>query len=282
MSGASRACWLAAVVSLAPMATATAFAEDQSSVKVAGIVLKWLRGDKEANYSRAEPMIREAAKNGAQIVCTTECFLDGYAIADKTIPLDVYRGLGERIPEGPYCRKLAALAKELQIHLIAGMTEAEGDLRYNAAVIFGPSGEVAGKYRKQMLDHEIIRNTPGNESLVHRTPFGPLGLMICADRRYADVVKTFGDNGARFLICPSGGMFGPNNNDPLVQARSKENQLPIIFVHPAKFLVTSADGSIHESTTLGDSLLISRDEVGGAKDLNKVFYFDLPLADVKR
>jgi predicted amidohydrolase len=48
-------------------------------VKVAGIVLKWVRGDKEANYRRAEPMIRKAALRGAKIICTTECFLDGYA-----------------------------------------------------------------------------------------------------------------------------------------------------------------------------------------------------------
>jgi len=64
------------------------------SVHVAGIVLKWIRGNKEANFRRAEPMIRQAAADGAKIVCTTECFLDGYAIADKSIPLDTYRALG--------------------------------------------------------------------------------------------------------------------------------------------------------------------------------------------
>ena len=58
------------------------------TVRVAGIVLKWIRGDKEANWRRAEPMIREAAANGARIVVTTECFLDGYAIADKSIPIE--------------------------------------------------------------------------------------------------------------------------------------------------------------------------------------------------
>lgn len=46
-----------------------------NTVRVAGIVLRWLRGDKEANYRRVEPLIREAAAYGAQIVCTTECFL---------------------------------------------------------------------------------------------------------------------------------------------------------------------------------------------------------------
>jgi predicted amidohydrolase len=252
-------------------------AEEQKHVRVAGIVLKWLRGDKEANYRRAEPMIREAAAGGAQIVCTTECFLDGYAIADKSIPLEDYRALGEAIPGGPYYSKLAALASELKVHLIAGMAEADGDKRYNTAAVIGPDGVLVGKYRKQMLDHEIVRNTPGNESSVHATPFGQIGIMICADRRFPGVVKNFRDRGAEFLICPSGGMFGSQNNDPLLQARSRENHVPIVFVHPAKFLVTNPDGTIHESTTLGDSLLISSDEMGGKKDQNKVFYFDLPL-----
>ena len=67
-----------------------AASESSKNVRVAGIVLKWIRGDKEANLRRIEPLIREAAANGAKIVCTTECFLDGYAIADKSLPLADY------------------------------------------------------------------------------------------------------------------------------------------------------------------------------------------------
>ena len=89
------------------------------TVRVAGVVLKWVRGNKAANYRRAELVIREAAAGGAKIVCATECFLDGYAIADKSIPLDTYRALGENIPDGPYFQKLARLASELQVYLIA-------------------------------------------------------------------------------------------------------------------------------------------------------------------
>src|SRR5262245_38903935 len=100
----------------AATAKAMGTANATGTVKTAGIVLKWVRGDKEANYRRALPLIREAAKNGAKIVCTTECFLDGYAIADKTIPPDAYRALGEPIPTGKYYRKLAALARELKIN----------------------------------------------------------------------------------------------------------------------------------------------------------------------
>jgi gluconolactonase len=266
------------LAAISPARTADDPSAGQSKVRIAGIVLKWVRGDKEANYRRAEPLIREAARNKAQIVITTECFLDGYAIADKTIPLADYRALGEPIFTGAYFKRLTVLAAELKIHLVAGMTEADGEARYNTAVLFGPDGKLLGKYRKQKLGHETVRNTAGEHSPVHSTKFGQAAMMICADRTDADLVQRFRTNGADFLLCPSGGMFGPKNNDPIVQARSKETRLPIVFVHPAEFLVTAPDGSIVERTLLGDVLLVTREEVGGPKDENKVCYVDLPLA----
>jgi predicted amidohydrolase len=246
-------------------------------VRVAGVVLKWLRTDKSANYERAAKLITSAADGGAELVCTTECFLDGYAIKDKTIPLDQYRALGEPIPSGRYFRQLAELTDRLNIYLVAGMLESDGGHRYNTAVFLGPDGKLLGKYRKHKLEHELVRNTPGTETPVFRTPYGRVGIMICADRREPDLVKQLSEGGTSFLICPSGGMFGPKTNDPIVQARSKENNIPILFVHPAEFLVTDSHGDICARTILGDRLEISTSEVGGENDKNEVFYFDLPL-----
>ena len=259
-----------------PSAGAPAAAEG-STVRVAGIVLKWIRGDKEANLRRIEPLVREAAKRGAQIVCTTECFLDGYAIADKSIPLDTYRALGEPIPDGPSFRKLAALADELDIHLIAGLLEADDEQRFNTAVLLGPDGKLVGKYRKQKLQHELVRNTPGSESPIFVTPYGKLGLIICADRTEADIVGRICTRGADLVICPSGGMFGEKKNDPIVQARSRENQIPIVFVHPAEFLVTGPNGEVIARELVGDQLLIDPKEIDGPQDSSGVYTIDLPL-----
>lgn len=257
--------------------SARAEESSQPTVRVAGVVVKWIRGDKDANFRRVEPLIRKAAESGAKIVCTTECFLDGYAIADKSIPLETYRALGEPIPDGKYFQKLKALAQELKIHLVAGMTEAEGDQRYNTAVLIGPDGKLIGKYRKQKLQHELVRNTPGDASSVFDTPYGRMGIMICADRTNPDIVRRFRENGADFMLCPSGGMFGPKTNDHIVQARSRENSLHIVFVHPAEFLVTDPQGEIPSATVLGDSLLIPPEEAGKERDQNRIFYFDLPI-----
>jgi len=251
-------------------------------VKVAGIVLKWIRQDKEANWRRAERLIRQAAASGAQLVCTTECFLDGYAIADKSIPIDQYRQLGEPIPEGRYFRRLAALADELDLYLVAGMLEAEGKLRYNTAVLLGPDGKLIGRYHKQNLQHELVRNTPGRESPVFETPLGKIGVMICADRTESGIVRKFCSAGADFLICPSGGMFGAEKNDPIVQARSRENRKFIVFVHPTEFLVTCPDGAIGARQIVGDRLLIDSAEENGPTDQSAVSFFSLPLSDLNR
>ena len=268
---------LVMLVASVGFASAQAESHTNSTIRVAGIVLKWVRGDKEANWRRLEPMVREAAKGGARIVVTTECFLDGYAIQDKTIPLEEYRALGEPIPDGKYFQHLAALAGELKTHLVAGMSEADGDLRYNTSVLIGPDGKLLGKYRKHALEHELVRNTPGTNMPAFNTDFGRLGMMICADRKHADLVGRIVADGAEFLLCPSGGMFGPKSNDHFLQERSRENKVHIVFVHPCEFLVTGPDGAILSSTLLGDSLLVSPAELGTEKDSNRVFYFDLPI-----
>lgn len=251
-------------------------AKRETPVRVAGVVAKWVRGDKEANWDRVKVMIREAANHGADIVCTTECFLDGYAIADKGIPLEKYRKLGEPIPGGTYAKRLMALADELDIHLVAGMLEADGEDRFNTALVIAPDGSIIGKYRKQHLGHELERNTPGDKLEVFPTPYGKLGVMICADRRFPDLTKGLIDQGAGLLLCPSGGMFGEKSNDPILQARSQESKRHIVFVHPAEFLVTAPDGSIAARTILGDQLLVTPEEIDSKADNKAVFYFDVP------
>jgi len=107
-----------------------------------------------------------------------------------------------------------------------------------------------------------------------------VGLMICADRRNAELVGQLKANGAELLICPSGGMFGPKRNDPILQARSQETGLPIVFVHPAEFLVTGPGGVIDRRELLGDKLDVAPADIGTEHDSSEVYYFD--VTPVKR
>ena len=74
---------------------------DDSQLRIAGIVLKWVRGEKETNFSRFEPLVRRAARKGAEVVCSTERFMDGYGIDDKSIPPTELRASGASITATP-------------------------------------------------------------------------------------------------------------------------------------------------------------------------------------
>jgi len=248
-----------------------------ASVRVAGIVLKWVKGEKEVNYRRAEPLIREAAAHGADLVVTTECFLDGYAIRDKAIPDDAWRTLAEEIPNGSFVRRLCGLADELNIYLVAGMVERTGDRTRNTAILVAPDGRVFGKYHKQSVGHELPRNTPGDASPVFDTPFGKVGLIICADRREADIVRRIAEKGTSLIICPSGGMWGPEKNDFHLQDRSRENRVPIVFVHPCEFLVTGPDGAILDRRFVGQEMDVPAKGIGSEEDQHLVAVFYVPL-----
>jgi len=141
------------------------------------------------------------------------------------------------------------------------MSEAAGDNRYNTAVIIDPDGTLIGRYRKQAVGHEVGRNTPGIGNPVFETSYGTVGIMICAD----------------LLIIPSGGMCG-RRNDGFVRDRSRENAVPIVFVHPAEFLVTAPNGKILARALLGDQLVIDAEERDGAQDSRAVYYFDVDMA----
>jgi predicted amidohydrolase len=241
-------------------------------VRVAGIVLKWITGDREANFRRAEILIREAAGNGAKIVCTPESFLDGYAIRDASLTIEQLRAVAEPIPTGAYFRRLQKLADELDIYLIAGITELDAEAVYNSAALVGPDGQLIGTYRKKYLwIDEREKYSPGDSFPAFETSYGKIGMMICSDRRQEAAIRELAGNGAVIVFCPAGGGYG-TANDRIVSQRSREGGVPIVFVHPVEFLVTGPDGSILVTELYGSAL----DDVDRS-DPGVVRYYDVPL-----
>jgi predicted amidohydrolase len=277
----SRVSLLCIIVSMALTTIAPAVAADQhvsprggGSVRVAGIVLKWITGDREANYQRAEALIREAAGNGAKIVCTPESFLDGYAIRDSSLTVEQLRAMAEPIPSGAYFRRLQKLVDELDIYFIAAITELDADMVYNSAALVGPDGQLIGTYRKKFLwVDERGKYSPGDAFPAFETSYGKIGMMICSDRRQQAAIRELVGNGAEIVFCPGGGGYG-TKNDRIVSQRSLEGGVPIVFVHPIEFLVTGPDGSILV-TELHGSRLDDEDR----SDPGVVRYYDVQLND---
>ena len=110
--------------------------------------------DKEANTAKGERLVRQAADQGAQIVCLQELFNTIY------FPYEMdprHLDLAEPIP-GPTTDRMQELAREVGVVLVAPIYEKtiEGML-FNTAPVIGADGELLGIYRKS---HIPLVSTP--------------------------------------------------------------------------------------------------------------------------
>lgn len=242
-------------------------------VRIAGLVLQWTPGDREANMNRFEKLVREAASGGAKIVCTPESFLDGYSIRLPEMSPQEFKSIAEPIPEGRFFVRICRLSDELNIFIIAGLTEAESDTVYNAAALIGPDGKLLGVYRKNFLwSTETDRYIAGRGFPAFVTEYGRVGMMICSDRRETGAIDQLVKNGADIVFCPAGGGFG-DASDAIVCQRAREGHVPIVFVHPVEFLVAGADGQVLARSVLDQEFDCQPDD----SIVGEVRYYDVTV-----
>ena len=166
-------------------------------------------GNLEKNLTHAGELIREAAKNGADIALLPEVMDLGW-----THP-SARQSSGE-IPGGGTCLKICEMARMNNIYVCCGLAEKDGDAIYNSAVIIDNKGKVLIKHRKlNELDiaHDVYDQ--GDRLGVCKTPWGTLGLMICANATAKDHVLTRAlcHMGADVILSPSSWAVPPDHNN---------------------------------------------------------------------
>jgi N-carbamoylputrescine amidase len=162
--------------------------------------------DPKETLQRTVAAIRDAAGQGAQIVCTEELFLGPYFCQCED---HEYFRLAEPIP-GPTTTTLMALAKELGIVIIASLFEkrAEG-LYHNTAAIIDADGSYLGKYRKMHIPddpqyYEKFYFTPGDLGFrAWDTRFARIGVLVCWDQWYPEAARLTALQGAEILFYPT-------------------------------------------------------------------------------
>ena len=145
--------------------------------------------DPEDNMDRAITHVREAAKQGAELVCLPELFQTQYFCQREDTALFE---LAEPIP-GPATQRLADVTRELKITLIASLFERRAPgLYHNTAAILDPSGNLAGIYRKMHIPddplyYEKFYFTPGDLGFkAFDAEFGKFGTLVCWDQWYPE------------------------------------------------------------------------------------------------
>ncbi|MCI2058590.1 MAG: nitrilase family protein [Oscillibacter sp.] len=169
-------------------------------IGIAAIQMEPQIGQREKNWVRIEALVREAAGRGARLMVLPELCTTGYIFQSRQEAF----GLAQRIPDGEDTLRLAALARELDVYLCAGLLEADGPRCYNSAVLAGPEG-VLGVHRKLNLwadDFQFFE--PGNLGYqVFDTALGRIGMLICYDMWFPENFRMLTLLGADLILCPT-------------------------------------------------------------------------------
>jgi N-carbamoylputrescine amidase len=176
-----------------------------STVRV-GLVQMSCSPHKPSNLEKAMQKIREAAGQGAQIVCLQELFASLYFCDVEDY--DNFK-LAEPIP-GPSTEALGKLAGELGVVIIASLFEkrAQG-LYHNTTAVLDADGTYLGKYRKMHIPddpsyYEKFYFTPGDLGYrIFKTKFANIGVLICWDQWYPEAARLTTLKGAEILFYPT-------------------------------------------------------------------------------
>ena len=191
--------------------------------------------DKEQNKMHAEELIKEAAGNGASIVCLPEIW---------NCPYDLKHFEKNAEPEnGPSVSFMSDIAKKFGVYLIGGSipekaedNDSENPRIYNTSFVFDPSGKAIAKHRKVHLFDIDIENgikfkesdffSAGEDITFFETDYGKMGLAICFDIRFPEMFGLMANAGVDVVFLPASFNMttGPAHWDLLIKSRALDNQ----------------------------------------------------------
>ncbi|MEV0286197.1 nitrilase-related carbon-nitrogen hydrolase [Kribbella sp. NPDC050820] len=174
-------------------------------VRAALVQTSWT-GDKESMIKAHEEYARQAAAQGARVICFQELFYGPYFCQLQDAK---FYECAEAVP-GPTTERFAALAKELGMVMVLPVYEQEQPgVLYNTAAVIDADGKYLGKYRKNHIPQvkgfwEKFYFRPGNLGYpVFDTAVGRIGVYICYDRHFPEGWRALGLAGAKIVFNPS-------------------------------------------------------------------------------
>jgi len=201
-------------------------------VKIAVAQIACVLGDVPANLAKMEDFSRRAKNAGAELIIFPEASDTGYS-------MPVIRQHAMPWTEGAV-PALQAMAKELGLTIVSGVSERTGDRIYNSQVFIDPRGEILAAYRKTHLfvcapNDESTCYTPGEKFVSVAASGFTFGLGICYDIRFPEVCRTLAlEHDANvFLISSAWPTPRAQHLRALAVARAIENQSYLVLANRA-------------------------------------------------
>jgi predicted amidohydrolase len=167
--------------------------------------------DRSANLAHALETMTAAKRAGAELIAFPEVILDRFF---PQVPGDREAlKLAEPIP-GPTSDAVAAKARELGLVTVFNLYELSQGHRFDSSPVFDADGSLLGITRMVHITdyegfHEQDYYHPGDKGVpVYETRVGRVGVAICYDRHYPEVMRALGVAGAELVVIPQAGTVG--------------------------------------------------------------------------
>ena len=239
--------------------------------------------DRAANTRRGLDAVRRAASEGADLVAFAELAFEPFYPQHCAGP--GFADLAEPIP-GPTTKAFAALAKELGVVLVLNLFERDDDATYDTSPVIDADGTLLGVTRMIHITeyegfHEQGYYTPGDRGVpVYETAAGRVGVAICYDRHYPEVMRALALDGAEVVVVPQAGAVG-EWPDGLYEAEMRV----AAFQHGYFTALVNRVGPEERLTFAGESFVCNpAGEViaRAGEGTEEILYADLDLAEVER
>ena len=177
--------------------------------------------DWKKNCDKAEKLVRDAARQGAQLILLQELFDGDYFCIEQHTRF--FKNAHE-IEHHPTVARFTALAKELGVVLPISVFERAGQAHYNTTVMADADGKRLGIYRKSHIPdgrgyQEKFYFSPGDTGFkVWDTAAGKVGLGICWDQWFPECARAMALMGAEILLYPTA--IGSEPGDPSYDSSS--------------------------------------------------------------
>jgi N-carbamoylputrescine amidase len=161
---------------------------------------------REENVATAERLVRQAARDGANVVLIPELFETPYFCAVQNHD---YLELAQPLERHPTIEHFRRVARELGVVLPVSVYERAGTAKFNTVAVIDADGSVRGHYRKSHIPQspgyeEKYYFSPGDTGFVPiETAFGKLGVAICWDQWFPEAARALVLQGAEFLMYPT-------------------------------------------------------------------------------
>jgi predicted amidohydrolase len=224
-------------------------AAELSKLRVATVRSYPAKGDLAANHARLMEILALLAPQRPDVVVTPECWLDGYVVTRRQATRRKLRQWAVDPEQSPEAQAVAGWARQHEAWVIYGcMRRVPGGVA-NSALVYNRRGKLVGAYDKVHCRGHDRKFVAGRTLPMFRSDFGRFGVMICADRRWPETVRTLALRGARIIFNPTYGQHD-EKNVMLMRTRSFESETPIVFAHPGQSLFTDAAGDILLNDTM--------------------------------